>query len=83
MITKTYQFGFCSLRLRSCGCFVIVVNALLIIARRKSHYATLNLLEQELSAEAATCAVYNGAAACVATGGGIFQNLPKARVSAN
>ena len=36
------------------GRFVIVVNALLLIARRKSHYATLNQLEQELSAEAVT-----------------------------
>jgi len=33
---------------------VIVVNALLFIAHRKSHYTTLNQLEQELSAKDAT-----------------------------
>jgi len=33
---------------------VIVVNALLLIARRKSRYTTLNQIEQELSAKAAT-----------------------------
>ena len=51
---KKRQCGFFSVWLLGYGCFVIVVNALLLIALRKSHYATLNQMEQELSAEAAT-----------------------------
>jgi hypothetical protein len=58
-----YQYEICSLWLRRYGCFETVVNALLLIARRKSFYATLNQLEQELSAEAATRSVHNRAAA--------------------
>ena len=36
-------------------CFLIVLNVLLWTARRKSHYAILNQLEQEEVAEDATC----------------------------
>jgi hypothetical protein len=43
----------------------------------------LNLLEQELSAEAVTAILTAKRQREFAAGGGIFQNLPKTRVSTN
>ena len=53
MITKSISVGSVLYGYGVMG-VVIVVNALLLIARRKSRYTTLNQIEQELSAKAAT-----------------------------
>ena len=73
-------------RLRSYGCCVIVVNALLWTARRKSHYTTFNRLGQERTLDAATRnsrALHNRAAGWIAASGDIIANLLKAQVCVN